>query len=202
MISSTNETTTERGGGRLADPRHSALLFRCPSTWNLAVNLRRNRMRGCCCASADGAKAVRVPASGRWRMKWKANGKLASKFLVVFIGVRSETFDWRGCVPQGVRKQRGFDPRLLTRTRGLQSNATGESVSYIWDLMNRTHRLRPNNDNWASLLLGLCFLSTALLHVLRGSNTSHKKKINLIHSKRTRKISCFPFEEMDMQMVR
>lgn len=79
---------------------------------------QKHRMRGCCCASADGAKAVRVPASGRWRMKWKANGKLASKFLVVFIGVRSETFDWRGCVPHGVRKQQGFDLRLLTRTRG------------------------------------------------------------------------------------
>lgn len=108
-----------RGGGAWQTPGILHFFFRSSSTWNLAVNLRRNGMRGCCCASADGAKAVRVPASGRWRMKWKANGKLASKFLVVFIGVRSETFDWRGCVPQGVRKQQGFDLRLLTRTWGL-----------------------------------------------------------------------------------
>lgn len=91
MISRTNETTT--GGGAWQTPGILHFFFRSSSTWNLAVNLRRNGMRGCCCASADGAKAVRVPASGRWRMKWKANGKLASKFLVVFIGVRSETFD-------------------------------------------------------------------------------------------------------------
>lgn len=90
-----------RGGPTDCGP--SARLLCWCSTWNLAVNVHRNRMRGCCGASADGAEAVRVSASRRWRMKKKANGGsgrwwLASKLLVLCTGARSETFDWRGRV--------------------------------------------------------------------------------------------------------
>lgn len=68
-LAETNEMTTERGPGRLC----LHLFFQYVEFgWK---STQKNRTGVCCCASTDGAKAVRVPASGRWWKEWKANGK-------------------------------------------------------------------------------------------------------------------------------
>lgn len=102
---------------------------RC-STWNLAVSVHRNGMRGCCRANADGAEAVRVSASRRWRMKKWANGETWNLF-VFCTGTRSETSGLKKLrdVPQGIKKQ--LHLHLLSRTWWLWSKATGESSDRI-----------------------------------------------------------------------
>lgn len=151
-------------GGHWQTPgiRHF-LLWRC-STWNLAVRVHRNRMRGHRSANADGAEAVGVsakPADGGWRHR--RMGKLASKLFDFCTGTRSETLDWRGHV-MSFKVSRSSVIHIFC-----QEHAGYEATLQVSLLMNQ------NKDNRAWSLLRLCFLSGALLSVLQGSNFCCKK---------------------------
>lgn len=97
MISGTNETTTERHFCFAAAAAATHTHTRKFGSWNL----HGTRTRGLRRASADGAKAVRVGASGRWRMKQTASGgKLASK---VFGPLPSEPEEVKPLTDEGGR---------------------------------------------------------------------------------------------------
>lgn len=83
----------------------------------------KNRMRVRCRGGADGAKAVRVTASGRWWKQWKANGK---KWLPACLSSSVEperkTFDWRGEHHLCDKKQRVLFRDTVSLTRLIGSN--------------------------------------------------------------------------------
>lgn len=124
-LAETNEMTTERGPGRLC----LHLFFQYVEFgWK---SRQKNRTGVCCCASTDGAKAVRVPASGRWWKEWKANGKKNGlQEVYLFTGAREKKkLDWRGTSPVPPRAI-GFCSDTLTKARGSQS----QSNCQVWNL--------------------------------------------------------------------